>query len=75
MRRPWRATARGRLGGFGEGVGTPRQGLEKVLAEVAPDGGGSGDRYLAPEIARVAELILAGRFTPLVGALLPTLAP
>jgi histidine ammonia-lyase len=48
--------------------------LEEVLAEVAPDGGGSGDRYLAPEIARVAELVLAGRFTPVVGALLPTMA-
>jgi len=48
--------------------------LEGVLAEIAPDGGGSGDRYLAPEIARVAELILTGRFTGLVGELLPTLA-
>ena len=48
--------------------------LEGVLAEVAPDGGGSGDRYLAPEIARVAELIVAGRFTGLVAELLPTLA-
>ena len=48
--------------------------LETVLAEIAPDGGGSGDRYLAPEIARVAELVLAGRFTPLVTDLLPTMA-
>jgi histidine ammonia-lyase len=48
--------------------------LEAVLAEIAPDGGGSGDRYLAPEIARVAELVLAGRFTPLVADLLPTMA-
>jgi histidine ammonia-lyase len=46
--------------------------LEAVLAAVAPDGGGSGDRYLAPEIARVAELVRAGRFTPLVAELFPT---
>ena len=48
--------------------------LETVLAEVAPDGGGRGDRYLAPEIARVAELIVTGRFTRLVADLLPTTA-
>jgi histidine ammonia-lyase len=47
--------------------------LESVLAEIDP-GGGSGDRYLAPEIARVAELIVSGRFTGLVAELLPTLA-
>jgi len=47
--------------------------LEAVLAEVAPDGGGSGDRYLAPEIERVAGLVLAGRFTALVAALMPTM--
>jgi histidine ammonia-lyase len=46
--------------------------LEAVLAEVAPDGGGSGDRYLAPEIERVAALVRAGRFTPLVASLFPT---
>lgn len=46
--------------------------LEAVVAEIVPDGGGSGDRYLAPEIERVAALVLAGRFTPLVAALMPT---
>ncbi|HEY0393552.1 MAG TPA: histidine ammonia-lyase [Candidatus Elarobacter sp.] len=46
--------------------------LEAVLAEVAPDGGGSGDRYLAPEIERVAALVLSGRFTPLLASLFPT---
>jgi histidine ammonia-lyase len=46
--------------------------LEAVLAEVAPDAGGSGDRYLAPEIERVAGLVLSGRFTPLLAALMPT---
>jgi len=46
--------------------------LEAVLAEVAPDGGGTGDRYLAPEIERVTALVRSGRFTPLVGQLFPT---
>ncbi len=46
--------------------------LERVLAEVAPDAGASGDRYLAPEIERVAAMVLGGRFTPLVAALMPT---
>lgn len=46
--------------------------LEAVLAEIAPDAGRSGDRYLAPEIERVAALVIAGRFTPLVAALMPT---
>jgi histidine ammonia-lyase len=46
--------------------------LEAALREIAPDGGGSGDRYLAPEIARVAELVRAGRFTPLLAELCPT---
>ncbi|HEY0615551.1 MAG TPA: histidine ammonia-lyase [Candidatus Elarobacter sp.] len=46
--------------------------LERVLAEVAPDGGGTGDRYLSPEIERVAALVLNGRFTPLLAALFPT---
>jgi histidine ammonia-lyase len=46
--------------------------LEAVLAEVAPDGGGTGDRYLSPEIERVAALVRAGRFTPLVATLFPT---
>jgi histidine ammonia-lyase len=48
--------------------------LEAVLVEIAPDGGGSGDRYLAPEIARVAQLVVSGRFTSLVAGLLPTTA-
>jgi histidine ammonia-lyase len=51
------------------------QTLETVLAEVAPDGGGSGDRYLAPEIERVARLVLAGRYTPLLAGLFPTTTP
>jgi histidine ammonia-lyase len=46
--------------------------LEAVLTEIAPDGGGIGDRYLSPEIERVAALIRAGRFTPLVASLFPT---
>ncbi|MDB5070538.1 MAG: hutH [Candidatus Eremiobacteraeota bacterium] len=46
--------------------------LEAVLAEIAPDGGGTGDRYLSPEIERVAALVRAGRFTPLVASLFPT---
>ena len=33
--------------------------LEAVLAEIAPDGGGTGDRYLSPEIERVAALVRA----------------
>jgi histidine ammonia-lyase len=48
--------------------------LEAVLAEVAPDGGGTGDRYLSPEIERVAALVRAGRFTPLVAELFATTA-
>jgi histidine ammonia-lyase len=48
--------------------------LEDVLAEIAPDGGGTGDRYLSPEIERVAALIRSGRFTPLVAQILPTTA-
>jgi histidine ammonia-lyase len=46
--------------------------LEAVLTEIAPDGGGAGDRYLAPEIERVTTLVRSGRFTPLVGQLFPT---
>jgi histidine ammonia-lyase len=46
--------------------------LESVLAQVAPDGGGTGDRYLAPEIERVAALVRGGFFTPLVAELFPT---
>lgn len=46
--------------------------LERVLIEIAPDGGGTGDRYLSPEIERVAALVRAGRFTPLVAELFPT---
>jgi histidine ammonia-lyase len=48
--------------------------LEAVLGEIAFDGGGTGDVYLAPEIARVAALVLAGRFTPLAAELFPTTA-
>ncbi len=49
--------------------------LESALAEIAPDGGGTGDRYLSSEIERVAALVLAGRFTPVVASLFPTTAP
>ncbi|HTJ27453.1 MAG TPA: histidine ammonia-lyase [Candidatus Limnocylindria bacterium] len=49
--------------------------LEDALREIAPDGGGSGDRYLAPEIARVADVVRAGRFTPLLAELFPTTKP
>jgi histidine ammonia-lyase len=49
--------------------------LEAVLAEIAPDGGGTGDRFLSPEIERVAALVRAGRFTPLVASLFPTTCP
>ncbi len=48
------------------------QALEAVLVEIAPDGGGSGDSYLAPQIERITELVLAGRFTTLVPDLFPT---
>jgi len=46
--------------------------LERVLIEVAPDGGGTGDRYLSPQIERVAALVRGGRFTSLVAELFPT---
>ncbi len=45
--------------------------LESAL-ELVDAGGPTGDRYLAPEIARVARLVGEGRFTPLVAALMPT---
>jgi hypothetical protein len=43
-----------------------------VLAEIGFAGGDTGDAYLAPQIARVAQMVLAGRFTPLVAELFPT---
>jgi histidine ammonia-lyase len=46
--------------------------LEAALLEIAPDGDLGGDRYLSPEIERVAALVRAGRFTPLVAQLFPT---
>ena len=46
--------------------------LEAVLREIAPGGDPGGDRYLSPEIERVASLVSAGRFTPLVAHLFPT---
>ncbi|MBC5801073.1 MAG: histidine ammonia-lyase [Candidatus Eremiobacteraeota bacterium] len=49
--------------------------LEAVLSVIAPDGGGRGDRYLAPEIERVAALVLGGTLTPLVADLFPTMRP
>jgi histidine ammonia-lyase len=48
--------------------------LEAALLEIAPDGDVGGDRYLSPEIERVAGLVRAGRFTPLVASLFPTTA-
>ena len=49
--------------------------LEPVLEEIAPAGGARGDRYLAPEIARVARLVREGRFTPAVASIMPAAAP
>ncbi len=46
--------------------------LEAALRDIAPAGGGSGDRFLAPEIERVAALVRAGYFTPLVAELFAT---
>ncbi|MEO7039940.1 MAG: histidine ammonia-lyase, partial [Candidatus Elarobacter sp.] len=48
--------------------------LEAVLAEVAPDGGGIGDRYLSPEIERVAVLVRSGCLTALAAELFATTA-
>ena len=44
------------------------------LAVVAPEGVGSGDRYLAPQIERVAGLVRAGAFSAPLRDLLPTCA-
>jgi histidine ammonia-lyase len=46
--------------------------LEGVLTEIAPDGDATGDRFLSPEIERVAALVRAGCFTSLVAELFPT---
>ena len=46
--------------------------LESVLEAIAPGGAGPGDRYLAPDIERVAALVRAGTFTPLAGELFAT---
>ena len=43
--------------------------LERALAEIAPDDGGTGDRYLANEIERVAALVRSGYFRPMVETL------
>ena len=48
--------------------------LEAVLRAVAPDGDDGGDRFLSPEIERVARLVRGGYFTPLLAELLPTSA-
>jgi histidine ammonia-lyase len=45
--------------------------LEGALAQVSPSERG-GDRYIAPDIERVAELVRAGTFTPLVADLFPS---
>ncbi|MDQ2908335.1 MAG: histidine ammonia-lyase [Candidatus Eremiobacteraeota bacterium] len=49
--------------------------LEAVLAEITPAIADRGDPYLSPEIERVAELVLGGRFTPLTADLFPTTRP
>ena len=46
--------------------------LEHALTLVAPEGVPSGDRYLSPEIERVADLVLGGAFTAPLAALFPT---
>ena len=46
--------------------------LEHALTLVAPEGVSSGDRYLSPEIERVAELVRAGAFTAPLAELFPT---
>ncbi len=46
--------------------------LERALTIIAPDGDPGGDRYLAPEIERVAQLVLGGAFTAPVAQLFPT---
>jgi histidine ammonia-lyase len=48
--------------------------LEHAMAIVAPSGLGTGDRYLSAEIERVADLVLAGTFTPMVASLFATVA-
>ena len=48
--------------------------LERALAIVASEGVGSGDRYLAPQIERVADLVRAGAFSAPLRDLLPTCA-
>jgi histidine ammonia-lyase len=48
--------------------------LEKAVARVAP-ARESGDRFIAPDIERVAELIRAGTFTPLVAELFASVEP
>jgi histidine ammonia-lyase len=46
--------------------------LEQVLDEIGPEAAAPGDRYLAPQIWRVAAMVRAGRFTPLFAELFPT---
>ncbi|HEY4440185.1 MAG TPA: histidine ammonia-lyase [Candidatus Elarobacter sp.] len=48
--------------------------LEGVLETIAPGGAARGDVYLSPEIERVAALVRAGTFTPLLASLFPTTA-
>jgi histidine ammonia-lyase len=45
--------------------------LEDALARVSPAARG-GDRYIAPDIERVAVLVRAASFTPLVADLFPS---
>jgi histidine ammonia-lyase len=49
--------------------------LERVLLQVSPDGGGTGDRFLAPEIARVGAMVRAGAFAPPLSGLVATASP
>ena len=48
--------------------------LEHALTLVAPEGVPSGDRYLSPQIERVADLVRSGAFTAPLAGLFPTTA-
>ena len=48
--------------------------LEQALTLVAPEGVTSGDRFLSPQIDRVADLVRSGAFTAPLAGLFPTTA-
>jgi len=48
--------------------------LESALEQIQPGGATPGDRFLAPEIERVAAMIRDGRFGALVAPIVPTAA-